>query len=77
MPENLNGSVITYTLTRSSEDFVFPEFLPGPDCCEVSYTYEVNDRKGWLAVKNWDSSKRTFSFEYLKDDPVPLNNDTL
>ena len=64
MPETLNGSVVEYTLTRPSVSYTFPEFFPGPNCCEVSYTYQVNDRKGWLVVKNWDSLKRTFTFEY-------------
>ena len=76
VPENLNGSVIKYTLTRSSVDFTFPEFISGPDCCEVSYHYQVDDRKGWLVVKNWDSLRRTFTFEYSQD-LEPLNNDAL
>ena len=55
VPENLDGSVITYTLTRSSVDYKFPEFIAGPNCCEVSYDYQVNYRKGWLVVKSLDS----------------------
>ena len=75
VPENLDGSVITYTLTRSSEDFIFPEFIAGPGCCEINYDYQVIDEKGEQIVKNLDSFNRTITFEYLKDDLVLLNND--
>ena len=55
VPENLDGSVITYTLTRSSVDYKFPEFIAGPNCCEVSYDYQVIGEKGEQIVQNWDS----------------------
>ena len=55
VPENLNGAVIPYTLTRSSQDFTFPEFITGPDCCEIKYDYQVTDEKGEQIVQNWDS----------------------
>ena len=54
-PENLNGSLVTYTLTRSSVEYTFPEFIAGPTCCEINYEYRFLDEKGEQIVQNWDS----------------------
>ena len=75
MPDHLDGSVVMYTLTESSRQFTFAEFIAGPDCCKINYDYKVVGEKGKQIVQNWNSINRTFTFEYMKDDLLPLNDD--
>ena len=58
-----------------SEDFTIPEFAVEPAWCNVSYTYQVNNKQGFAMVKSWDSQSRTFCFEYTEDFG-PFNTDT-
>ena len=39
-------------------------FVVEPDFCQVSYTLEVDDFAGYLAVNSWDESTRALIFDH-------------
>ena len=62
MPDTLNNLVIPYTLTKEL-DYTIPAFTSGSLCCVIDYFYMVNNRLGWMLIKEWNSKSRTFTFK--------------
>ena len=56
-----------YTLTGSSVDYIFDAFQVDPTICDITYTYSLVDATGDPVVSVFDSTSRTFTFEYLPD----------